>query len=296
MSDQELNMKLVGTVEKYEVLYNYKLPGYSRKDVTEKAWQDVSIELDLSGKQKMKLRKMKPSPSGSGGKKKSYYLENAMQFCLPFIRTVIPPSTGNLPAPPSTTQRSICDTEGSETQVEDHAQLEDESITVQQNSPPTSLSIIGDPPQHQIETPPTSSSLKRTSQITQKKNKSSASVADQSVAEYFKAKKVKLLSNAEEDISNKRVDRQQGIKMFLLSLMPELEELSDSQIKIFKRQVLRVIDDISTSEYHQQPRSSSAFTMLTSPSTESRDSQMDTPHMSNVLGQIHTADFYDAFS
>ncbi|KAK9675086.1 Alcohol dehydrogenase transcription factor Myb/SANT-like [Popillia japonica] len=48
MSDQELNMKLVGTVEKYEVLYNYKLPGYSRKDVTEKAWQDVSIELDLS--------------------------------------------------------------------------------------------------------------------------------------------------------------------------------------------------------------------------------------------------------
>ncbi|KAK9693727.1 hypothetical protein QE152_g33997 [Popillia japonica] len=87
-------------------------------------------------------------------------------LCLPFIRTVIPPSTGNLPAPPSTTQRSICDTEGSETQVEDHAQLEDESITVQQNSPPTSLSIIGDPPQHQIETPPTSSSLKRTSQIT----------------------------------------------------------------------------------------------------------------------------------
>ncbi|KAK9746384.1 hypothetical protein QE152_g6147 [Popillia japonica] len=62
-------------------------------------------------------------------------------------------SPGNLPAPPSTTQRSICDTEGSETQVEDHAQLEDESITVQQNSPPTSLSIIGDPPQHQIETP-----------------------------------------------------------------------------------------------------------------------------------------------
>ncbi|KAK9731673.1 hypothetical protein QE152_g13455 [Popillia japonica] len=129
-----------------------------------------------------------------------------MQFCLPFIRTVIPPSTGNLPAPPSTTQRSICDTEGSETQVEDHAQLEDESITVQQNSPPTSLSIIGDPPQHQIETPPTSSSLKRTSQITQKKNKSSASVADQSVAEYFKAATV-VISFYNAHISINRIKR-----------------------------------------------------------------------------------------
>ena len=26
-------------VEKHEELYNYKLPAYSRKDVTEKAWQ-----------------------------------------------------------------------------------------------------------------------------------------------------------------------------------------------------------------------------------------------------------------
>ncbi|XP_022201393.1 uncharacterized protein LOC111058198 [Nilaparvata lugens] len=31
--------------------------------------------------------------------------------------------------------------------------------------------------------------------------------------------------------------------MFLLSLIPQLEELSDAQLKLFKRQVLRVIDD-----------------------------------------------------
>jgi hypothetical protein len=43
MSDQELNMKLVGAVENHEVLYNYKLPEYSRKDVTEKAWKEVSV-------------------------------------------------------------------------------------------------------------------------------------------------------------------------------------------------------------------------------------------------------------
>jgi hypothetical protein len=42
-------MKLVGAVEKHEVRYNYKLPGYLRKDMTEKAWKEVSVELDLIG-------------------------------------------------------------------------------------------------------------------------------------------------------------------------------------------------------------------------------------------------------
>jgi len=32
MSDQGMNIKLVGAVEKHEALYNYKLPEYSRKD------------------------------------------------------------------------------------------------------------------------------------------------------------------------------------------------------------------------------------------------------------------------
>lgn len=49
MSDQELNLRLVGEVEKHEELYNYKLPEYSRKDVTEKAWQEVAAELNMTG-------------------------------------------------------------------------------------------------------------------------------------------------------------------------------------------------------------------------------------------------------
>jgi len=46
------------------------------------------------------MRKIKPPPSGAGAKKKAYYLENAMHFCLPFIKTSAPPSTGNLPPVP----------------------------------------------------------------------------------------------------------------------------------------------------------------------------------------------------
>jgi len=37
MPDQDLNVKFVGEVEKHEELYNYKLPAFSRKEVTEKA-------------------------------------------------------------------------------------------------------------------------------------------------------------------------------------------------------------------------------------------------------------------
>lgn len=54
MSDQEINLKFVGEVEKHEVLYNYKLAGYSRKEVTEKAWQEVAAEVNMTGmKQKL---------------------------------------------------------------------------------------------------------------------------------------------------------------------------------------------------------------------------------------------------
>lgn len=240
------------------------------------------------------MRKIKLSPSGSGAKKKAYYLENAMQFCLPFIKTVMPHTTGNLPAPPSTTQPSNLDIHEFQSQVEDFTQLEVESTYLQQHSVPMSPSILNDPPKTPSETP---SSYKRTSQRMKKTNKSSTSSADQSVAEYFNAKKAKLLSNSDQDTSNQKIDKQQGVKMFLLSLMPELEELSDSQIKLFKRKVLKMIDEISLSDQHQESRSSSGLTILTSPTmSNSRDSLMGATQMSNVVGEMHTADFYNAFS
>lgn len=46
---EALNLKFVSEVEKWPVLYNYNLKGYSKKDVTEKAWNDVAEEMQLSG-------------------------------------------------------------------------------------------------------------------------------------------------------------------------------------------------------------------------------------------------------
>jgi hypothetical protein len=36
-------------VEKYPCLYNYKLPEYARKDLTEKAWSKVAEEVKETG-------------------------------------------------------------------------------------------------------------------------------------------------------------------------------------------------------------------------------------------------------
>lgn len=49
-NELEFNGKLVDAVEKYTCLYNYKLPEYSRKDVTEKAWAAVAKEVNDTGK------------------------------------------------------------------------------------------------------------------------------------------------------------------------------------------------------------------------------------------------------
>lgn len=49
MNDQKLNIIFVEEIEKHEVLYNYHLPQYSRKDLTEKAWREVGDKVNMSG-------------------------------------------------------------------------------------------------------------------------------------------------------------------------------------------------------------------------------------------------------
>ena len=46
MSDLEFCIKLVEAVEKYSRLFNYQLPDYSNKHVTDKAWENVAKEVN----------------------------------------------------------------------------------------------------------------------------------------------------------------------------------------------------------------------------------------------------------
>lgn len=231
------------------------------------------------------MRKMKPLPSGSGAKKKAYYLAEAMQFCLPYIKASAPPSSGNLPQVP---QHETTDEISQNAEIcDDSASLEDSPDIVQSPQapppPPSSNPPASPGPQQstpvlpQLSThPPVQSSSTRAKRSLTLRNKSAA-VADQCVAEYYKAKKAKLETTVNEAAtSSHNIDRKEALKMFLLSLIPELEEFSDSQIKIFKRRVFNVIDEIATPS---QPQCSSFLTLL-SPQSDS----------SNTLGISHTSD------
>lgn len=49
INESVLTINLVKAVEKYPCLYNFKIPEYARKDITEKAWSKVAEEVKETG-------------------------------------------------------------------------------------------------------------------------------------------------------------------------------------------------------------------------------------------------------
>lgn len=183
------------------------------------------------------VRSMKIPASGSKAKK-PYYLNDAMQFTVPFLKTSAVPS-GNLPPIPSDEnvestdmwENTLLDTseviESSEIQDEPHSpQLE----TLPMPPPPTQSSI-----QHSSQ-PEQAESQKLTKKIARKKNNNSSD-ADEAFIEYFKSKKAKI-NNSSRDI------RTDSIKQFLNSLIPDLLTMTDAQLRTYKRRSIAIIDEI----------------------------------------------------
>lgn len=48
---EAFNVKFVGEIEKHPKLYNFTIPEYSRRDCQDKSWHNVSMAVNLSGKQ-----------------------------------------------------------------------------------------------------------------------------------------------------------------------------------------------------------------------------------------------------
>lgn len=265
---QEINLKLVGEVEKRPALYNFKLPEFTRKSVTDQLWQEVADEMEMpviEVKEKWRnLRSvyMRKLRHGSEGKKKAYYLENAMKFCLPFIK-FNNPSGNHTPTQLNTTVGNLQLT--TEEIVDSIETCEDNKfqITFPQSSPTRSTSpnaskiktfpqTIGTLPAQTKDRLAPSQPVKFTlpaqgNKLFILRNKKTANTDHQYVADYLRPKRAKTLAD-EAASSSKTVDRHQSIKMFLLSLMPELEELSDYQIKLFKRRVFCIIDEVSNNQ------------------------------------------------
>ncbi|XP_076302142.1 uncharacterized protein LOC143220367 [Lasioglossum baleicum] len=101
----------VQLIERYPCLYNHTLSEYAKKDITEKAWNEVANEIKwpvADCKEKWRnirngfVRSLKPGASGSSAKqRRQYYLHDIMQFVLPFVKpTMHVENCGNILPPP----------------------------------------------------------------------------------------------------------------------------------------------------------------------------------------------------
>lgn len=196
-------------------------------------------------------RKMKNQASESGRNKKAYYLADAMQFSIPFIKTLVPPSTDYLPVKPKDemTDETIENTEICDGLT--NSSYSEQSSELQQPPLPTSpmletpfLSPSASPVLSQQNNYPVEQFSSSRNKKTLNFENKSAVEADNYVAEYFKAKKARLEANLVTNSYNN--ENKEALKMFLLSLMPEVENFTKDQIKLFKRKIFSLIDEISS--------------------------------------------------
>ena len=242
------------------------------------------------------VRNMKPAPSGSGSKnKKPYYLAEAMQFAVAYIKA-LSTATGNLPNVP---------------RKEEDQQFRDidteEGVAVQDSLPLSPSQPLPPPP---IQTPvmPQQDKNSQTERLFQPKSasrpksKRGLNDVDRTFVEYFKAKKARIAGTPGHNTSQNQ--RSEALKMFLLSMLPDLELMTDEQIRQFKRKSLQTIDDIlsqhsyptcSPASVHslisQSPsHSSHSPTVLLHTSGDSCDVAPETPQYSSLEPSVAAAD------
>lgn len=245
-------------------------------------------------------RRMKLPSSGSekglNRKRKAYYLADVMQFALPFIKTAATPSLENLPevglhekhnaqATCQNASEAVRDDEDCDDREYDNRSGAKSLVT--QPLPPLP------PPPSPIPSVKPSTSTCTPAQFEDKESlKSEPSPqkhykkkmtqkaeieADKVVSAYthFKGKKARLDISPNQTCSED--ERKEALKMFLLSLMPELVHFSEAQLKLFKRRVFGLIDEIELME--TSVTASARMTTFPQPSVTSMSSSSTSPSL-----------------
>ena len=187
--------------------------------------------------------KLKPSASG---KKKPYYLTEAMQFAIPYLKVAGTPK-GNLSEISSLSTTREAPITGDD--QEDIIFSEDE-FPEPQNEKTIPLYYLTSPRTPAPTPPPTLSLSSRDSLspsesqglrgkvIRKRKLKNTPSDIDKAFLEYLSVKKAELAKKSSED------EKREGIKNFLNSLFPDLMKMNDVQLRMYKRKSLATIDEL----------------------------------------------------
>lgn len=184
---------------------------------------------------------MKPPKSGSGTKdKKAYYLSDALQFTVPYIKTLGRPS-GNLPPPPRLQEEGL--PADAETCMEDVGSetlspfiLLEPSTSLQSSTPSVdnSGSSAGSSLQREQSSQPISPRL------TKRKRALQNEAEDKAFEQYLDRK----LTSSTKGQNDSEDPKTEALKMFLLSLLPDLQEMNDQELRLFKLRTLEVVDEI----------------------------------------------------
>ncbi|KAL4150017.1 hypothetical protein QTP88_003866 [Uroleucon formosanum] len=250
------------------------------------------------------VRNMKPAPSGARAKtKRTYYLMESMQFTVPYIKALGAPS-GNLPNLPE--QKEDKESEENDSTANEENVLEPQCSFQQ---PPTlSLPYPSSPlpsptPLHTTEI---SQSKKNTTHCQLEpfpsnlpnRKRGFKNPVDKAFLEYFETKRARALNSSDHMKQDPKIE---GLKMFLLIMLPDLLKMSDEGVRIFKRRALQSVDDILSHSLEYTP--SNTFSALSTPSTHSemmyipQDANVNNTSQLNRLGTSSsqsTAQFYDA--
>ncbi|CAG9766139.1 unnamed protein product [Ceutorhynchus assimilis] len=235
MDERIKSLNFVALVKTHSCLYNVKHESYNRPDIREEAWLEISkimCESVQTCKERWKnirtvfLRHLRKTAAYGlvGRNKKKYYLENALQFLLPFLKnSQIQTEKLGVEFDPEhnesndAAEDSMTPTgEGIEPEFETESQLNETETDPLLNETLTDFRV-----KREIATRTT---------LPKRKNSSDA---EKSIAEYFDAKRAKLCN------PNESADQK-----FLLSLLPDMELMNASQKRRCKREFLEVIDKI----------------------------------------------------
>ncbi|XP_072387683.1 uncharacterized protein [Diabrotica undecimpunctata] len=209
------------------------------------------------------LRSMRALPNGSKPKK-PYYLNDYLQFLLPYIKPLTAGTSGNIP--PSETQKTVIseDSQVADDDIFDEeppdyglGENEDAEYTPEIKAEPL-------PPLIQSECSTTTSSTFRQSQISttaSRRRKRPISEVEKTFIKYLQNKTKKRPTN--QDILQNSINHSNSVEnpmlYFFKSLLPEFETMTDGEIRSFKIRVMILIDEIKKTNSHSSSSSTIVY-------------------------------------
>ncbi|XP_011187034.1 uncharacterized protein LOC105215001 [Zeugodacus cucurbitae] len=245
--DYKFNIKLAKAVKKYPLLYNTDLKEATIRDCRERAWIEVADELNCDPKfaqRKWKccrtilVRKLRQIQTGETTKQ--YYLYNYIKYLIPYLKKTYEPGTLKRTLTESLQQineeadtKHLSGTEHGTKDIEMVDDLTESSDELDENNDVSSDNEAGTDVENYFMSIPQHSEPTENIVVTD-------GVTNCTPLQHTS----KSVISEQRDQTESQVESECPKRLFLLSLLPDLNEMTNSQMRRFKCKVLQLIDGI----------------------------------------------------